>query len=108
MTALLLTALAAATFGATALVIDRAVCWLLRPRSEHWVDGGLEVVLDAAERKETTMPRPAKQADEYDVVTGWRRVLVWRPGEVARIKRRIRRRERHVGKHHLRTAPEDQ
>jgi hypothetical protein len=41
---------------------------------------------------------PAKRADEQDVVTGWRRVLHWRPGEVARIKRRLRRRERHHAK----------
>jgi hypothetical protein len=39
-----------------------------------------------------------KNFDEYDVVTRWRRLLIWRPGQVAGIKRRIRRRERRLAK----------
>jgi hypothetical protein len=33
-------------------------------------------------------------ADEYDAFTRWRRRVIWRAGEVAKIKRRYRRRER--------------
>lgn len=41
--------------------------------------------------------RKAVKADEYDVITGWRRVICYmqRAGVVSRIKRRMRRRERH-------------
>lgn len=46
--------------------------------------------------------RRAKTADEFDVVSRWRRVLSWRRGEVARIKRRMRRRERHEARQTLR------
>jgi hypothetical protein len=46
--------------------------------------------------------RRTVKADEYDVVTGWRRVLVWRRGEVAGIKRRMRRRERREAQQELR------
>ena len=41
------------------------------------------------------MKRSVKKADEYDAVTGWRRFYCWRPGQLAAIKRRLRRRERH-------------
>ena len=36
--------------------------------------------------------------DEWDVVTGWRRVLHWRAGEVKKIKRKMNRRERKDGR----------
>ncbi len=45
--------------------------------------------------------RSTWREDEYDVVTGWRRMLVWRRGEVARIKRRMRRRERRQAKREI-------
>lgn len=48
------------------------------------------------------MPRQVRHADEVDVVSRWRRVMSWRPGEVAAIKRRIRRRERHEARQQLR------
>lgn len=47
------------------------------------------------------MKRKAVKADEQDVVTGWRRLLAWRRGQVAEIKRRMRRRERHEARHRL-------
>jgi hypothetical protein len=46
--------------------------------------------------------RQARRADEQDVVTGWRRVLSWRRDEVAAVKRRMRRRERHDARRELR------
>lgn len=49
------------------------------------------------------MPRKTKSADEVDAVES-RRYLVWRRGEVAGIKRRIRRRERRDAKQRLRTT----
>lgn len=47
--------------------------------------------------------RPAKQSDEYDVVTGWRKYLCYcqRPGVTSAIKKRMRRRERHEAKRSL-------
>lgn len=48
------------------------------------------------------MPRQTKTADEIDV-TEHRNVLVWRRGEVGRVKRGMRRRERHEGKQQTRT-----
>ncbi len=50
---------------------------------------------------EESVKRPVKKADEYDVVTFWRRIVPWHRGEVAAIKRRLRRRERHVARHRL-------
>lgn len=49
------------------------------------------------------MKRRAIKADEYDVVTGWRRVISYmkRAGVVSNIKRRMRRRERHDAKRNL-------
>ena len=41
------------------------------------------------------MKRKTVKADEFDVTTRWRRILVWRRGEVSAVKRRMRRRERH-------------
>jgi hypothetical protein len=47
-----------------------------------------------------TEPRPPlKTADEYDALTGWRKVYSWRPHAVKRIKRSYRRRERRQAKH---------
>ncbi len=49
------------------------------------------------------MKRRTVKTDEYDVVdTCWRRVMIWRPGEIAAVKRRMRRRERRAGKTELR------
>jgi hypothetical protein len=39
---------------------------------------------------------------EQDALTGWRRVMFWRPGERARIKRGARRRERREAKRAIR------
>jgi hypothetical protein len=39
---------------------------------------------------------PMKSGDEYDALTSWRKVLHWRAGERARIKRHYRRRERRI------------
>ena len=49
------------------------------------------------------MKRKAVKADEQDVVTGWRRHLCYmqRAGVVTKIKRRMRRRERHSDKRAL-------
>ncbi len=41
---------------------------------------------------------PLRGGDEYDALTRWRKVLIWRAGERARIKRRYRRRERHAAR----------
>lgn len=48
--------------------------------------------------------RQAKQSDEYDVVTDWRRFLCYmkRAGVVSKIKRRMRRRERHDARREIR------
>lgn len=50
------------------------------------------------------MKRRAIKADEHDVVSGWRRYLCYmqRAGVVSRIKRRMRRRERHEAQHRIR------
>ena len=37
---------------------------------------------------------PFKSGDEQDALTGWRRVIAWRPGQRKRIKRVYRRRVR--------------
>ena len=37
---------------------------------------------------------PMKSADEYDAFTGWRRLLSWRSGQIAKIKRRYNKRAR--------------
>lgn len=47
------------------------------------------------------MKRQTKRADEVDAVRA-RRFLVWRRGEIAEIKRRMRRRERHDARQQLR------
>lgn len=47
------------------------------------------------------MKRATKRADEVDAVEV-RHHLVWRRGEIAAIKRRMRRRERHEARQQLR------
>jgi hypothetical protein len=42
----------------------------------------------------TNMPIPFVSGDEQDALTGWRKVLKFRPGERKRIKRRYQRRVR--------------
>jgi hypothetical protein len=48
--------------------------------------------------------RKTKTAAEIDCVTGWRRVLCYmaRPGVTSKIKRQMRRRERHEAREALR------
>ena len=43
------------------------------------------------------MKQRLKTGDEWDVVTGWRKVLCWcqRAGATSKVKRRMRRRIRH-------------
>lgn len=52
--------------------------------------------------------RKTVKADEWDVVTGWRRWLCYmqRAGVTAGIKRRMRRRERHDHKRELKRGKE--
>lgn len=45
---------------------------------------------------EPPVKRPTKTLDEMDAVSGWRQMLRWRASQVAAIKRRLRRRERHT------------
>lgn len=45
---------------------------------------------------------PVKTGDEVDVHSKWRHRIVWRRGEVGRIKRMTRRRERRTGKQETR------
>jgi hypothetical protein len=42
----------------------------------------------------TNMPIPFVSGDEHDALTGWRKVLKFRPGERKEIKRRYQRRVR--------------
>lgn len=41
---------------------------------------------------------PLKKADEYDIFTSWRRVMFWQRGEIAKVKRRINKRNRQKAK----------
>jgi hypothetical protein len=45
------------------------------------------------------MKRIPLTPEEQDALTPWRRFIKWRTGQVAVIKRRYRRRERHQAKH---------
>jgi hypothetical protein len=62
----------------------------------------------APRTSEDTVKRRSVKADEYDTVTYWRRYLCYlaRPGATDRIKRRMRRRERHDARHRLRRGDE--
>ncbi len=44
---------------------------------------------------------PMIDGDEYDALTKWRKVLHFKAGARARIKRRYRRRERRIGKREI-------
>ena len=44
---------------------------------------------------------PMNSGDEYDALTRWRKCVKWGKGEVARIKRKFRRRERRASKKEL-------
>ena len=44
---------------------------------------------------------PMRTGDEYDALTRWRKVLPWRAGERARIKRLYRRRERRTAQREI-------
>lgn len=48
--------------------------------------------------------RKCKSGDEVDVHSKVRRLIVWKRGEVSKIKRRSRRRERHEGRVEVRRA----
>lgn len=52
---------------------------------------------------------PARKSDEWDLVTGWRQVLVCmdRPGLAKSIKRRMNRRARRRARQQLTLAVED-
>jgi hypothetical protein len=52
--------------------------------------------------------RVASKFDEYDTITGWRRYLCYmkRAGVTSAIKRRMRRRERHVARRRIRRDEE--
>lgn len=42
--------------------------------------------------------------DEFDVVSGWRKYYIWRPGQTAEIKRGMRRRARHEARQQIRES----
>ncbi len=44
---------------------------------------------------------PMKSGDEFDALTNWRKVMHFKAGARARIKRRFRRRERRLGKREI-------
>jgi hypothetical protein len=44
------------------------------------------------------MARASRNADETDAFSRWRQAVVWRRGEIRRIKRAANRRERHKAK----------
>lgn len=76
-------------------LIARAV-WRRTEPQPHWDTWPADVTAMARMEEELLERKePARKADEYDVITRWRRYLIWRPGEVAGIKRRLRRRGRH-------------
>lgn len=54
------------------------------------------------------MVRPIRGFAYQDVFTPWRRVLSWRSGQAAKIKRQYRRWERREGKKEARRGQEDQ
>ena len=37
---------------------------------------------------------PLKGGDEYDVFTSWREVMIWKSGQIAKVKKRFNRRLR--------------
>lgn len=41
---------------------------------------------------------PLKSGDEYDAFTRWRRLMNWKAGQIARIKRRYNKRVRQKAK----------
>lgn len=49
---------------------------------------------------------PLKGGAEYDALTGWRKVLFFRPGERAAIKAKFNRRERRLMRRSLRNQEE--
>lgn len=52
------------------------------------------------------MRRPARSGDEQDAFSGWRHVMIWRPGERKAIKQRANRRDRRKSRQDLRTSQE--
>jgi hypothetical protein len=57
---------------------------------------------EAQQGDAVTKRPPVKTGDEVDVHSKWRHRIVWRRGEVGRIKRMTRRRERRTGKQETR------
>ena len=58
------------------------------------------------------MPRKGRRqllkgGDEYDVVTGWRRLLIWKKGQIRKAKRSMNKRERKESKEKLHDRRED-
>jgi hypothetical protein len=51
---------------------------------------------------EAVARRVDRSWDESDAYTKWRHYLKWRPGQIARIKRRTHRRERREGRREVR------
>lgn len=53
-------------------------------------------------------PRPVTGWDEQDAFTGWRKVLFWQRGELAKTKRRYHHKERRWGKREIEEHLHDQ
>jgi hypothetical protein len=53
-------------------------------------------------------PIPLRGGDEHDAFTGWRKVLVWSRGNLARIKRRFTRRWRRSAKREVEDLAHDE
>jgi hypothetical protein len=52
-------------------------------------------------------PIPLRNQEEYDAFTGWRKVLRWSRGELARIKRAFNRRARRFSRRQLADVLDD-
>lgn len=116
MTALVLLSALLATLLATCAAVpvlywiaDRIAWARLRCQDPErpWPTWPADVTEMARVEEELLNKEPALKANEYDVVTRWRRFLHWRPGEVAAIKRRLRRRGRHRMKRTIRRGDEN-
>ena len=53
------------------------------------------------------MPPQIETAEEEDAFTWWRRYLFWQRGDLKRIKRRLRKRERRCAQAEIRAQQED-
>ena len=50
---------------------------------------------------------PLKSGDEHDALTGWRKVMRWKAGQIKRIKRRYNKRVRRRAKHSIQQQAND-